>query len=64
MTDALSTLTADELHVLDTYRRIRAQGQGHLFVEFVGGRVTKYEVKDGGDVVLLNSLVQRVRTAP
>ncbi len=51
------TLTADEVFILSDYQRLRAEGHGHLFVEFVQHRVTKHEVKLGGRVGVLNGLL-------
>lgn len=57
-------LTPDELHVLDAYRRVRSEGQGHLFVEFQSHKVSKYEVKFGGQTQTLNALLDAVPMKP
>ena len=50
-------LTPDEIHILDDYRVVRAEGYGFLFVEFSAHKCQKYEVKLGGRHAALNALL-------
>lgn len=50
-------LGVDEMNVLHSYRRIRDEGFGFLFIEFQQHRVTKYEIKFAGQQSVLNRLL-------
>ena len=53
----LWSVTSDEAFVLRDYQAIRDAGRGALYVEFVNGAATKYEVKHGGGVAVFNTLL-------
>jgi len=54
---AVERLTADEVHLVARYRQLRAEGHGHLFIEFTRGNISKYEIKSGGQVEVMNALL-------
>lgn len=54
-------LRPDEADVLESYRRIRDEGHGFVFVEFTQHRVTKYELKFGGQAPRLNNLLDALK---
>lgn len=51
-------LTPDEMLVLETYRAMKTDGNGTMYVEFANHQCSKFERKEGGLARQINDLIK------